>query len=142
MPISEEGLAKIYFVQCTPLLQVSYNEAGGEHWSKGTSQLCVRHREGRERCRRGAYCERLHIVPTRDCTNKDYLTTGICSNYSRCRSRHPWDEEAWGDKDIAYRKHTHTHTHTPKGNKSVLKQPHRRTSTSRQKRPKEKAASH
>ena len=105
VPISEEGLAKVHFVHVTPLLQVSYDEAGRERWCKGTTQLCVRHREGRERCHRGAYCERLHLVPTHDCTNKGYLTTGICSNYSRCRSRHPWDENAWGGKDTAYQRY-------------------------------------
>lgn len=103
--ISREAVEKIRFIESTPLLLVHLDRAGNEIWEKPTRQPCIRYREGREVCRRGVYCKRLHFIPKKDCTNRSYLLTGICSNYSKCRCRHPWDTERWGDHDLAYKKH-------------------------------------
>ena len=69
---------------------------------KATRQVCTKFREGQVRCN-DPNCRKLHITPRKDCQNASYLKTGICSNWSQCHSRHPWDEK-WGDKDAAYQR--------------------------------------
>ena len=103
-----EAKEKINFVWSTPLLMVRLDKKGNEVWEKPTQQICVRYRDGQEVCRKGVYCKRLHIIPTKDCTNTSYLATGICSNYSKCHSRHPWDAEQWGDRETAHQQHQAT----------------------------------
>ena len=73
--------------------------------AKKTTQVCVKFREGREVCKKGASCRKLHITPKKICTNPSYQETGICSNWSKCRCRHPWDEEKWGSHNDAYEKY-------------------------------------
>ena len=113
--ICHEAKEKISFVFSTPLLLVHLNKKGNEVWEKPTSQICVRYRDGQEVCRKGVYCKRLHFIPTKDCTNPSYLATGICSNYSKCHSRHPWDAEQWGDRETAHRQHQATVKSRAKG---------------------------
>ena len=72
---------------------------------KKTTQVCVKFREGREVCKKGASCRKLHITPKKICTNPSYQETGICSNWSKCRCRHPWDEEKWGSHNDACEKY-------------------------------------
>jgi hypothetical protein len=50
-------------------------------------------------------CRKLHIFPQKDCKNDSYLQCGICSNWGKCRSRHPWNTKQWGDKTEAYEKY-------------------------------------
>jgi len=69
-----------------------------------TKQVCVKYREGQVVCKDPS-CRKLHVIPKRDCKNASYMSMGICSNWSKCRSRHPWDERKWGDKEEAYRKY-------------------------------------
>ena len=73
--------------------------------TKKTTQVCVKFREGREVCKKGPSCRKLHITPKKICTNPSYQETGICSNWSKCRCRHPWDEEKWGSHNDAYEKY-------------------------------------
>ena len=68
-----------------------------------TKQVCTKFREGQEVCR-DQKCRKLHVFPKKDCRNASYLECGICSNWSKCRSRHPWDQEKWGNKTDAYEK--------------------------------------
>jgi len=104
-PICQEGLDKIMFVYNTPTKIVTYDKCLREIWQVPTQQICVTHREGREVCPHGSYCKRQHIFPTKDCTNLNYLTTGICSNYSKCHCRHPWDTMRWGNHEEALLTH-------------------------------------
>merc|ERR1712167_258488 len=66
-----------------------------------TKQVCIKFREGQVVCK-DPHCRKLHVIPRKDCTNASYVKFGICSNWSKCRARHPWDQDAWGDKDEAY----------------------------------------
>ena len=68
-----------------------------------TKQVCTKFREGHEICE-DPKCRKLHIFPKKDCRNESYLQCGICSNWSKCRSRHPWSVSKWGDKNDAYEK--------------------------------------
>jgi len=71
-----------------------------------TKQVCTKFREGQIVCD-DPHCRKLHIIPRKDCTNACYVKFGICSNWSKCRSRHPWDQKRWGDKEAAYARFKH-----------------------------------
>merc|ERR1712025_1220844 len=77
---------------------------------KQTKQVCTKFREGQVVCD-DPTCRKLHIMPKKDCTNDSYKKFGICSNWSKCRSRHPWDARRWGDKDAAYAKYKDAQKH-------------------------------
>ena len=64
-------------------------------------------------------CRKMHIFPKKDCKNASYLSCGICSNWSKCRSRHPWDFEKWGGKDDAYEKYKATQKEIKSADKST-----------------------
>jgi hypothetical protein len=69
-----------------------------------TKQVCTTYREGHEVCD-DPQCRKLHIFPQKDCKNDSYLQCGICSNWGKCRSRHPWNTKQWGDKTEAFEKY-------------------------------------
>ena len=71
----------------------------GAYQDNKVDGICFEFRET-GKCARGDKCFAQHADRTGDaCTDSEYIKTGVCSEYTNCKSVHIWDTSKHGAKE-------------------------------------------